>query len=156
VTRAYTLRPATAGDASAIHTLIRSVRINPTGLDWRRFLIAVDEHGALISCGQVKPHGDGSRELASIAVYPSWRGQGVASAIISQLIEMHPGPLYLTCRPPLRPFYERFGFRPISPCVAPPYFHRIYKILEVLQRLHILDHAPLIMLRLDHPLSESH
>ena len=36
------LRPATAADFPAIRALIRRVRINPYGLDWRRFLVAVD------------------------------------------------------------------------------------------------------------------
>lgn len=147
MTSKYTLRPATADDFPAIRGLIRAVRINPTGLDWRRFIIAVDGQGKLIGCGQVKLHGDGSRELASIAVKPAWRGQGIASAIIERLIELYPGPLYLTCRPPLSPFYERFGFRRLSGSAAPPYFRRISQILSILQQLHILNHAPLVMLR---------
>jgi N-acetylglutamate synthase-like GNAT family acetyltransferase len=70
----WTLRRARQPDAPAIRRLIRQVGINPLGLDWRRFLIAVDAGGQLVGCGQVKPHADGSLELASIAVQPAWRG----------------------------------------------------------------------------------
>src|SRR3989304_5329525 len=70
------LRPETAADAGAIRSLIFRVGINPRGLDWRRFQVAVDPGGRLVGCGQVKPHADGSRELASIAVPPKGRIDG--------------------------------------------------------------------------------
>jgi hypothetical protein len=35
------LRRATAEDFPAISRLIRQVHINPTGLDWHRFVVAV-------------------------------------------------------------------------------------------------------------------
>jgi hypothetical protein len=46
------LRAATASDAGAIRLLIFRVGINPRDLDWRRFLVAVDEAGKLIGCGR--------------------------------------------------------------------------------------------------------
>ena len=79
----YNLRQATASDAAAIRRLTLQVRNNPAGLDWRRFVLAVTPEEALIGCGQVKPHGDGTQELASIAVVPSWRGRGGGGAIRS-------------------------------------------------------------------------
>ena len=69
------IRPATSADAPAIRALIRRVRINPTGLDWRRFLVAEGPEGMILACGQIKPHGDGTFELASVAVDEAWRGQ---------------------------------------------------------------------------------
>ena len=65
----FTVRPATREDFPAIRSLIHTVRINPTGLGWRRFLVAVTPQGRLLGCGQIKLHADGSREMASIAVY---------------------------------------------------------------------------------------
>ena len=106
-----TLRPATAADAAVIRSLVYAARINPTGLDWKRFVVAPGPNGEVIGCAQIKPHRDGSRELASLVVAPAWRGNGVARAIIEHLVANHPGPLYLTCRASLGPFYERFGFR---------------------------------------------
>ena len=103
-------RPAQASDEDAIKALIRAVNINPMGLKWQRFLVAVDENGDLIGCGQIKPHRDGSRELASIAVQKAWRRQGIAGAIIQHLLADKQPPVWLTCMDKLVPFYEQFGF----------------------------------------------
>lgn len=143
----FTLRPATQADFPTIRLLIRSVQINPIGLDWRRFIVAVTPNGALIGCGQVKPHRDGSRELASIAVLPGWRGQGVARAIIERLVAAHPGPLYLTCRSSLGAFYERFGFRTIELAEMPPYFRRISRLAKALGIIGLIGENLLVMKR---------
>ena len=97
------LRPATQADAATIRQLIAQVNINPLSLDWRRFILAVDQDGKVIDSGQVKPHADGSSELASIAVLPEWRGVGVARAIIQSMQGQHPGRIPLTCRSGLGP-----------------------------------------------------
>jgi N-acetylglutamate synthase-like GNAT family acetyltransferase len=112
--------------------MVRQERINPTGLDWRRFVVATDSCGDLIGCGQVKPHRDGARELASIVVIPEWRGQAVARAIIEQLLNIHPRPLYLTCRASLIPFYEKFSFNTMDVENMPPYFQRISRLMNTL------------------------
>ncbi len=130
-----TYRPATRADAAAIRALIRQVRINPTGLDWRRFIVAVDAAGALVGCGQVKPHADGSWELASIAVAAPFRGRGVARGIIERLLAIHPQrPIYLTCVSPLGAFYEKFGFRQVSQPAMPPHFRRISRLANLFFR----------------------
>ncbi len=109
-----TIRPAELSDQQAIQKLIRQAHINPTGLAWERFLVAVDDIGKIIGCGQIKPHSDGSKELASIAVIPEYRQQGIASALIKELLAKSTGELYLMCRSSLGPFYERFDFRPVE------------------------------------------
>ena len=76
------LRPASEEDFPANRALIRIVGINPTGLDWHRFVVAVTPDDEMIGCGQVKPRADGTRELASIAVRPAYRQQGIAQAIM--------------------------------------------------------------------------
>jgi len=111
----FRLRPAVRSDAAGIRRLVRDTRINPSGIDWRRFLVAVDAMGSVIGCGQVKPHTDGSRELASIAVAHGWRRRGVAGALIVQLLESADPPLWLTCRSELVGLYQRFGFREVRP-----------------------------------------
>jgi N-acetylglutamate synthase-like GNAT family acetyltransferase len=143
----FVLRPATAEDFPAIRRLIRQVGINPLGLDWRRFILAVTPAGSMIGCGQVKPHGDGSRELASIAVVPEWRNRGVARAIIEHLLENHPGVLYLTCRPNLEPFYNRFGFRVTRPGELTAYFRRLLRLTSMLKRAGVFPGGPLVMVR---------
>jgi amino-acid N-acetyltransferase len=130
----YSIRPAAKEDAGAVRTLIRTVKINPLGIYWPRFLIAVDDENRLIGCGQIKVHQDGSHELASIAVAPAWRGQGVASVLVKRLITTSKQPLYLTCRSHLGAFYERFGFKVVQPAEMPPYFRRVYRLFTLLTR----------------------
>ncbi len=144
---AFHLRPATATKAGRIREIIRLVRINPMSLDWRRFILAVDEHDQIIGCGQIKPHGDGSYELASIAVLPEWREQGVARRIIEHLSAAHPGPLYLTCRKPLGSLYQKFGFRPLSKDDMPPYFQRLSRLANWVVRLNLDQDGMLVMKR---------
>jgi N-acetylglutamate synthase-like GNAT family acetyltransferase len=131
----YTLRKASATDAAMIRRIISEVRINPTGLNWERFILAVDHANSIIGCGQIKPHSDGSFELASIAVLPEWRGKGVARAIIEHLLEHHPGRLYLTCRAQLGPLYQKFGFRLVKTADMPKYFKRVSGLINLLPRL---------------------
>jgi len=128
----FTLRPATIDDSRAIKDLIHRVGINPMDLDWHRFLLAVDGSGKMLGCGQLKPHGRDVIELASIAVEPSHRHQGVARVIIEHLIAQGPRPLYLTCRSKLGSFYERWGFRSIEPAEMPPYFRRISRLVNAM------------------------
>jgi N-acetylglutamate synthase-like GNAT family acetyltransferase len=138
--KVFTIRPATQADFLAIRNLIDLVEINPLGLDWRRFIIAADVHDCLVGCGQVKPHRDGSLELASIAVRPEWRERGVARAIIMQLLKAHPGPLYLICRNHLRTFYEKLGFVNITdPDTMPLHFRWLIITVHVFQRLALID-----------------
>jgi N-acetylglutamate synthase-like GNAT family acetyltransferase len=141
----YTIRPAKSTDDQAIRKLIRQVGINPTGLDWRRFLVAVDQADQVIGCGQIKPHQDGSNELASIAVVPEWRRQSIASAVIRQLLATYAGELYLVCRSPLGPFYEKFGFHSIETEDMPPYFKRIDRLARWFMRLEKKGESLLVM-----------
>lgn len=110
--------------------------INPLSLDWQRFVVAVDEQDQLLGCGQIKAHGDGSRELASIAVQPAAQGQGIGSAIITFLLKNAPVPLYLTCRSTLESYYQKFGFHAIAdPQQLPPYFRQIKRLAQLWIRI---------------------
>ena len=118
------IRPATEADQAEITRIVRSSNINPFSLRWPRFLIAEDQ-GRIAGVGQVKQHGDGSRELASIATIPEWRGKGVATAVVNALLARESGVLYLTCRRQMEPFYNRFGFTTVGREEMSPYFRRI-------------------------------
>jgi amino-acid N-acetyltransferase len=124
----YTLRPARETDFPSIKQLIYAGEINPIGLDWKRFVIAVSPDGKVIGCGQLKPHGKETLELASIVVSSGYRNQGIGRAIIEHLLADSPRPLYLMCRSRLEPLYEKFGFRSISYEEMPRYFQRISKL----------------------------
>ncbi len=129
----FIVRTAAQEDFPAIRALIHSVRINPLGLDWRRFQVALSPKGELLGCGQIKPHADGSMELASIAVRDSERDHGIASAIISTLLVLNPErPLYLMCRSKLNSFYNKFGFIAIETEEMPPYFKRVHRIEHII------------------------
>jgi N-acetylglutamate synthase-like GNAT family acetyltransferase len=93
-------------------------------LRWPNFVVAVED-GEVVGMGQVKSHGDGSRELASIAVVPARQGQGIGSAIIEALLAREAGVvLHLSCRRELQGYYERFGFKRLDRASSPPYFRR--------------------------------
>jgi N-acetylglutamate synthase-like GNAT family acetyltransferase len=135
-----TIRPAIRDDFSAIRALVRNEHLNPLGLDWRNFLVAEDSAGRLVAIGAVKTHGDGSRELASIATIPDARGRGAASAVIREILARAESlaagrPLYLTCRHSMKEFYEAFGFREIGTGEMPPYFRRLYGLVSVMSKL---------------------
>jgi N-acetylglutamate synthase-like GNAT family acetyltransferase len=131
----FQLRPAENADSATIKSLVRQAGINPLGLDWERFLVAVDRENQVIGCVQIKPHRDGSRELASLVTRPDWRNQGVARSLIEQLLEKHPGMLYLMCRSELGPFYEKFGFRVLAEDAMPRYFRRIKRLTRLAEGL---------------------
>lgn len=129
------LRPARAEDAAAIRRLVRGARLNPTGLDWRRFIV-LEAEGEVVGCVQVKPHRDGSWELASLVVAPGWRGRGLGRRLVEAVLEHHPPPLYLMCRSGLVPFYERFGFREVGEDEPQPaFFRRVRRLGRLLRGL---------------------
>jgi N-acetylglutamate synthase-like GNAT family acetyltransferase len=128
----YKIRKATKEDFPEIRKLILEVHINPTGLDWRHFLVAVTLEDKVLGCGQIKTHFDGSRELASIAVQEQARGQGVAREVIEELLACETKrPLYLMCRARLESLYSKFGFRRIGLNDMPPYFRRISRVEHI-------------------------
>ena len=141
----FTLTQALESDFPSIKALIDETRINPTGLDWRRFTVARSAQGEVVGCGQLKPHGDGTTELASIAVTQTWRRQGVASAVIRKLIADAPRPLYLTCLSHNGSFYEKFGFRTIRGDELPKYFRRLTKVAGLVKVVTLMQEEMLVM-----------
>ena len=141
----YTLRPARESESRAIKELVHQVVINPMGVDWKRFIVAVDARDQIIGIGQLKPHGKDILELASIGVYPEYRGQGIARAIIENLLKDSPRPLYLMCESKNGGLYEKFGFHPISYEEMPRYFQRISKLAGLASTLARHDERILIM-----------
>ena len=140
-----TIRPARETDARPINDLIQLVGINPMGLDWRRFIVAVNDRDEMIACGQIKPHGADIHELASIAVQPDQQGTGLARLIIETLLKDSPRPLYLMCESSLGAFYERFGFGVVEQDEMPRYFRRISTLAGLVTSLARREERLLIM-----------
>ena len=126
------IRPARESESRVIKDLIHLVGINPMDLDWKRFVVAVNDRDEMIGCGQLKPHGREILELASIAVKPEHQKKGIGRMIVEHLLKASPRPLYLTCRSRLEPFYEKFGFRAISYDEMPRYYQRISKLVVMI------------------------
>jgi N-acetylglutamate synthase-like GNAT family acetyltransferase len=141
----YEIRAALEAESTQIKNLIHLVGINPTGLDWQRFIVAVDQRGQVVACGQVKPHGTEIRELASIAVHPDHRKLGLARAVIEVLLRENPRPLYLMCMSHNGPMYEKFGFQVLQTGQMPRYFSRIRKLLDVASIFKKSDEELLVM-----------
>jgi amino-acid N-acetyltransferase len=116
-------------------------------LDWVRFVLAESAGDQVIGCAQIKPHRDGSQELASLVVTPEWRGQGVARAIIERLLRDHPGEMYLMCRSSLGPLYKKFGFREVEQNEMPKYFRLIKRLSRVVEVLRSEGETLLVMKR---------
>jgi N-acetylglutamate synthase-like GNAT family acetyltransferase len=141
----YEIRSALESESTQIKDLINFVGINPTGLDWKRFIVAVDESRQVVACGQIKPHGADIRELASIAVHPDYRGLGLARAVIEMLLRENPKPLYLMCISHNGPMYEKFGFQVIGEKQLPRYFARIKKLFDITDVFRKSDEELLVM-----------
>ena len=140
-----TIRPARETDATQIRDLIHLVGINPMGLDWKRFVVAVDDRDEMLGCGQIKPHGRDILELASIAVHPEHQGKGIGRAIIEHLLQNSTRPLYLMCESSNGPLYEKFGFREISYNEMPRYFQRISRVAGLVTTLARREERLMIM-----------
>jgi GNAT superfamily N-acetyltransferase len=119
------IEPAGREAQGKIRSMIRAGNLNPFGLDWHRFLLAVDPGGEIVGCVQVKPHRSGARELASLYVQPAWRHRRVASRLVERILAEQPPPLWLTCRMGLAGFYQRFGFELVTRAGEMPIYFRI-------------------------------
>ena len=141
----FSLRPARESESRVIKDLIHLTGINPAGVDWKRFIVAIGDQGQVMGIGQLKPHGPDILELASIAVFLEYRRQGVARAIIEHLLKGSPRPLYLMCESSNGSLYEKFGFQAISLDEMPRYFQRISRLAGLVTTLSRRSESLLVM-----------
>ena len=132
------LRRAAEADQERIKQIIHEANINPLGLDWQHFWLAESE-GMVVGTGQIKVHGDGTRELASIAVIPSHQHQGIASLIIRTVLQDETGPVYLMCQQLHETFYNQFNFQVITTDQLPTSLRRINRAMRIFRPI-----APLV------------
>jgi amino-acid N-acetyltransferase len=107
------VRPARAADQAAIDALVRSEPLNPHGLDWQRFRVAV-AGARVVGAVQLRRHADGSRELGSLVVAREHRGRGLAAQLIEALLADHAGPVHLVTARANVPHYRRWGFATVA------------------------------------------
>jgi amino-acid N-acetyltransferase len=112
------IRAATANDQNAIVGLVHSERLNPHGLDWSNFVVAVDGQ-ALVGAAQIRRHKDGSRELGSLVVDRSYRRRGLASRLIDTLLATEAGRVLVITGKMRAAYFTRWGFRPTTSWRAP-------------------------------------
>ena len=149
------IRPATAADQPTLSAMVRDARLNPFRLHWGDFLIAEDE-GHIVGIGQVRPHGDGSRELSSLVVAPERQAQGIGSQVVEALLARETKPTYLFCRDRLASFYERFGFQLVERRQLPralARMHRVANLMTSVEALFRSRHERIVAMRRDLPTS---
>ena len=151
------IRQATEDDQDGIVALVKSERLNPIGLRWENFVIALDG-GDVVGAAQIRNHKDGSRELGSLVVQQSWRGQGLAGSLIETLLAAERGRVFVITRDPLSSYFARWKFRVAEKGRVPwPVKLNYYmgqfgggmmslRLRRKLLRLVILDRAPALEL----------
>jgi GNAT superfamily N-acetyltransferase len=144
--RRLSMRVATDADVSAITRIINAAfvverpifdhdRIDDAGVrDFMakgKFLLHEDPAGNLIACVYLEASHDGRCYLGLLSVLPEHQGKGLAPQILTVSEEFardancHTIWLRtLSARmPPLRPFYERFGYKLLEMTPLPPFLH---------------------------------
>jgi amino-acid N-acetyltransferase len=147
------LRPATPADELEITALVRAERLNPTGLHWSNFTVAVGEDGFIVGAVQLRRHADGSRELGSFVVVDDARGRGIGGRLIDVLLKHAHDPsnmpVHMITASAHAGHYRRWGFRPIEPQQAPRavrFNYRMGRLARVLSFLRGEPPRPLVIL----------
>jgi GNAT superfamily N-acetyltransferase len=140
------LRVATDADVSTITPLINAAfvverpifdhdRIDDIGVrDYMtkgKFLLHEDPAGKLLACVYLEPSSDGRCYLGLLSIAPGHQGTGLGQRILAQAEKFarDAGSHTMWLRtlsartPPLRPYYERFGYTLLEMTPLPPVFH---------------------------------
>ena len=120
---AISIRRATERDQQSIRASVHSERLNPTGINWANFLVAV-MGGRIIGAVQMRKHSDGSNELGSLVVTKEARGHGIASRLIDVLLAEEREPVWVITAEPYAGAYSRWGFEQIEARAAPAMVRR--------------------------------
>ncbi|MBP7000607.1 GNAT family N-acetyltransferase [Amaricoccus sp.] len=113
------VRPAVAGDMPAIRGLMAGERVNPTGIDWRNFLIAEAADG-VVGIVQLRPAGPGAVEIGSLVVRAGLRGGGLGRRLVDAAVAATGGRRAFVVTAAARaPFFAAWGFRPVPARSAP-------------------------------------
>ena len=103
------IRHARKEDRFAIKALVYRAYLNPISLKWHRFIVAECD-GKIVGARQIKILRDGTREVASGVVSPSYRRQGISRKMMETILAKEKEPLYLMCDKKWSSYYRQFGF----------------------------------------------
>ncbi|TNE46631.1 MAG: N-acetyltransferase [Deltaproteobacteria bacterium] len=80
--------------------------------NWVNYHVIRDENNDIIAAGSLQDTEEGDVELRGIVVKPEWRGSGIATSLLEQLVR-HAKSLNkrLVCITGKPDFFERFGFQ---------------------------------------------
>jgi amino-acid N-acetyltransferase len=113
------IRAASERDGPAVRALMRGERVNPLGLDWRNFVVAVAD-GAVVGCAQLRPAGPGAVELGSLIVHADLRRGGIGARLIDAAMARAAGRRVLAVTAAAHaPWFARWGFRGVGLAAAP-------------------------------------
>jgi N-acetylglutamate synthase-like GNAT family acetyltransferase len=104
------IRAAASADADAVRALLEAEDLEAAFAP-DEFLVA-EAGSELVGCARLKPLPDGARELASVAVAPHRRGEGLGRALVQAALEGVDAPVHALCLEP--GFFEELGFRPVD------------------------------------------
>lgn len=124
---AIAFRRAMEHDQPAIRTLVHGERLNPVGINWPNFSVAVIGD-RIVGAAQIRKHSDGSRELGSLVVAKEVRGHGVASRLIDALLADEREPVWLITPESMASLYRSWGFERIEPAAAPVKVRHNYRM----------------------------
>jgi amino-acid N-acetyltransferase len=125
-----TIRRASKRDQDAVKELVRSERLNPTDLDWRRFWVAI-QGSDVVGAAQIRRHRDSSREVSSLVVARSHRHRGIAARLLDAVLTDASPDHYLITGRALAAYYERWGFKKASVARAPRCIRRNYWLGQI-------------------------
>jgi N-acetylglutamate synthase-like GNAT family acetyltransferase len=114
-------------EKSQILDLIQTVKGDREDLVSGACMVAIVDT-KVVGCVRVRKLEEGTLKLASLGVYPEYRGYGVGLEIVRRLLETFPDrPVYLMCFPQLEGFYRKNGFEKISGENLPPILRKEYE-----------------------------
>lgn len=101
------IRTSTASDEAAVVDLLRRTPPLEVAFVPDEFH-AAETGGRLVACARLRPLPGGAFELASVAVEPSFRGSGIGTRLVREVLGLARGPVYALCLVP--GFFRRLGF----------------------------------------------
>jgi N-acetylglutamate synthase-like GNAT family acetyltransferase len=134
------IRPATAAEADPVRRLVRAQpRMNPTGLDWRNFVVAVRPDRRVVGCVQLRPAGKGAVELGSLVVDAAERGKGLAARLVTAVLTRTEARVLVVTAAGRAHHYAPWGFRRIRPWAAPGPVRLNYLVGQAASGLRLLQ-----------------